>query len=228
MNRRPILVASMIYKHYQVGNERLEVLKGLSLKVYEGEMIGIFGPSGSGKSTLLHILGTLDRPTRGRVTLDGVDYNSMSDKELSAFRNKYIGFVFQFHHLLHEFTTLENVAIPLLIAGFDEEAAKMRALQLLKAVGLDKRAHHKPDELSGGERQRAAVARALANNPRIVLADEPTGNLDRINALALMNLFKHINRENGTTILVVTHNEELRRFFHRCFKLTDGILKPIT
>ncbi len=221
-----ILTLRGITKSYPSGSMLLHVLKGVDLEVSEGDFIGIMGPSGSGKSTLLNIMGTLERPDSGDIFFGNRRVEYLSDDELSGLRNKKIGFVFQFHNLLPEFNALENVMIPLLLGGVSRDEAEERAKKLLTRFGLSERIHHHPSELSGGERQRVAVARALITDPDIVLADEPTGNLDRENATALMDLLKELNGA-GTTIVLVTHNEGLIRFFTRSFRLVDGILKEV-
>lgn len=221
-----ILTLRGITKSYPSGSMLLHVLKGVDLEVSEGDFIGIMGPSGSGKSTLLNIMGTLERPDSGDIFFGNRRVEYLSDDELSGLRNKKIGFVFQFHNLLPEFNALENVMIPLLLGGVSRDEAEERAKKLLTRFGLSDRIHHHPSELSGGERQRVVVARALITDPDIVLADEPTGNLDRENATALMDLLKELNGA-GTTIVLVTHNEGLIRFFTRSFRLVDGILKEV-
>ncbi len=203
---------------------RLRVLRGLNLSIQEGELLAIVGASGAGKSTLLHIIGTLDRPTSGSVRFDGVDVFGMSDEDLARFRNHQIGFVFQFHHLLPEFSALENVAMPALIAGQSVPAVRDRALALLRDVGLAARADQRPTKLSGGEQQRVAVARALMNSPRVLLADEPSGNLDSANARNLHRLLWNLSRSKGQTVVVVTHNEALARQADRVVRIMDGVI----
>ncbi len=225
LNRKPILIAEQIRKEYPVGRGWLPVLRGIDLEVYQGEIIAIVGPSGVGKSTLLHILGTLDRPTSGRVEIDGVDVFAFSDRELALFRNRMVGFVFQFHHLLPEFTAVENVAMPGLIAKMDKKAAHARAYELLREVGLEDRAGHRPNELSGGEQQRVAVARALMNEPQLVLADEPSGNLDTASSDSLHRLLWSLSREKGQTFVIVTHNRDLAQQADRIIELYDGKVK---
>ena len=205
----------------------LRVLRGLNLSIKQGEILAIVGASGAGKSTLLHIIGTLDRPTAGSVLYDGMDVFSLSDEELARFRNKQIGFVFQFHHLLPEFTALENVAMPSLIAGEKLTAVRGRALELLREIGLANRADQKPPKLSGGEQQRVAVARALMNSPKVVLADEPSGNLDSANARNLHKLLWTLSRSRGQTIVVVTHNEALAKQADRVVRIVDGVTEMV-
>ncbi len=218
-----ILKAENIHKIFSLGkNVKLHVLKGINLEIKRGEIIVIVGASGAGKSTLLHILGTLDRPTEGKVLFDGVNVFEMNDVELAKFRNRKIGFVFQFHHLLPEFTAIENVAMPAMISGKSFSEVKDRAFELLREVGLADRAEHKPSELSGGEQQRVAVARALMNSPEIVFADEPSGNLDSQNAEALHELIVELNRKHGQTFVIATHNEKLADKADRIVKIVDG------
>ncbi len=220
----PILVARGIEKGFQSGTQWLQVLKGIDLVLERGTITGVFGPSGSGKSTLLHILGTLQRPDAGTLQILGRDVFHLSDPERSRFRNRHLGFVFQFHHLLHEFSALENVMLPLMLAGVPDARAQAEAW--LRELGLLDRAHESPLKLSGGERQRVAVARALANRPALVLADEPTGNLDRRNADQLLEIFRHLNQAYGTTFFIVSHNPRLRALCHRVYRLEDGVLHP--
>ena len=204
----------------------LQVLKGISLNIERGEVVSITGPSGAGKTTLLQIMGSLDKPDGGKVLYDGQDITRMSEKEISAFRNKHIGFVFQFHQLLPEFTALENITIPMLIAGQGMRQANARAKELLQLLGLADRADHKPSELSGGEKQRIAVARALANQPDVILADEPSGSLDTKNKEELHKLFFSLRDQLGQTFVIVTHDESLAAMTDRTIRLLDGsILK---
>lgn len=204
----------------------LKVLKGISLNIDRGEVVSITGPSGAGKTTLLQIMGSLDKPDGGRVLYDGQDITHMSEKEISAFRNKHIGFVFQFHQLLPEFTAQENITIPMLIAGQGMRQANARAKELLELLGLADRADHKPSELSGGEKQRIAVARALANQPDVILADEPSGSLDTKNKEELHKLFFSLRDQLGQTFVIVTHDESLAAMTDRTIRLLDGsILK---
>ncbi len=202
----------------------LNVLKGVSLTISKGEFITIVGASGAGKSTLLHILGTLDRPDKGTLSIADTDVFKMNDKQLSAFRNKHIGFVFQFHHLLPEFTAIENVCIPAFIAKTNKNDAEKRAAELLDFLGLKDRLNHKPSELSGGEQQRVAVARALINNPSVVFADEPSGNLDSANAKDLHQLFFKLREQMNQTFVIVTHNDELANMADRKLIMKDGNL----
>ncbi len=200
----------------------LEVLKGVSLEIAEGEIVSIVGASGAGKSTLLHIIGTLDKPDAGTLSIKDIDTGSLRDKKLSQFRNLAIGFVFQFHHLLPEFTALENVCIPGFIAGKDELEVRTRAKELLAFLGLEDRADHKPSELSGGEQQRVAVARALVNQPAVVLADEPSGNLDSQSAKDLHQMFFDLRDKFNQTFVIVTHNAELANMADRKLEMKDG------
>jgi lipoprotein-releasing system ATP-binding protein len=223
-----ILEAEGLRKLYRGGDGTpIEVLSGVDLSVVRGEFVAIVGASGSGKSTLLHLLGALDTPTSGSVRLDGLAYAEQAPDALAAVRNRKIGFVFQFHHLLREFTAQENVMMPLLIAGESEDRARSRAEELLAAVGLAGRMTHRPSALSGGEQQRAAVARALAADPVVVLADEPSGNLDHANSERLHELFARLAREVETALVVVTHNRLLAARADRVLSLDDGRLVPL-
>ena len=203
----------------------LAVLKGIDLEINKGEVVAIVGASGAGKSTLLHILGTLDTPDKGKVFIQDKDVFGQSSKNLAAFRNKSIGFVFQFHNLLPEFTAIENVMIPALIAQGEEKQVRERAANLLAMLGLSERKDHKPSELSGGEQQRVAVARAMINSPDLILADEPSGNLDSQNAIDLHNLFFKLRKDVGQTFVIVTHNQELAGMSDRKIELKDGRIK---
>ena len=223
---QPILEARNVHKSFKQGPVTLEVLQGVAMSVAAGERIAIVGASGSGKTTLLQILGGLDRPTTGHVLVDGKDIHEQSEQERGALRNRALGFVYQFHHLLPEFSALENVAMPLLIRRMKVADARARARRLLERVGLGQRLNHRPDQLSGGERQRAAVARALVTEPKIVLADEPTGNLDGINAEAVFALMLELNRELGTSLVLVTHAPEIARRLQRSLLLQNGVLHP--
>lgn len=202
----------------------LQVLKGIDLHINKGEVVSIVGPSGAGKTTLLQIIGTLDRPDAGTVKIDGVDISSLGKKKLAEFRNKHIGFVFQFHQLLPEFTAIENIMIPAFIAGRSRSEAKKRATELLEFMGLADRAKHKPNELSGGEKQRVAVARALVNNPDVILADEPSGSLDSKNKDELHKLFFDLRDKFGQTFVIVTHDESLAKITDRTIAMKDGML----
>lgn len=204
----------------------LEVLKGIDLTIEKGEVVSIVGPSGAGKTTLLQIIGTLDRPDTGSVCVDSIDTTKLSSKQLSDFRNQHLGFVFQFHQLLPEFTAIENIMIPAFIAGKSHKEAKARAEELLQFMGLSDRIHHKPAELSGGEKQRVAVARALVNNPAVILADEPSGSLDTKNKQELHQLFFDLRDKYGQTFVIVTHDEELATLTDRTIHMKDGLLVP--
>lgn len=219
-----ILACEAVCKNYYDGQLNVQVLDNLTLQVDKGRSIGIVGASGSGKSTLLHILGGLDKPTSGRVSLMGQDLSELSQKQLSRLRNQHLGFVYQFHHLLPEFSALENVMMPLLIGKRPKEQARERALLMLEKVGLKDRVLHRPGELSGGERQRAAIARALVTDPACLLADEPTGNLDRKNALNILDMMMELKQELGTALVVVTHDDEMAARFDRVLNMTDGAL----
>ena len=215
---RVMLQATDIHKSYR----ELEILKGVDFSVKKGEIVTIVGASGAGKSTLLHIVGTLDRADRGEVIINNVNVSKLSQSNLSAFRNQHIGFIFQFHHLLPEFTALENICIPAFIGRKSKKEAELRATELLAMLGLEHRASHKPNELSGGEQQRVAVARALVNNPSIVLADEPSGNLDSQNAQSLHSLFRDLRDKFSQTFIIVTHNGELAEMADRKVTMKDG------
>lgn len=219
-----VLRAVNLRKVYETENDRVEALKGINLSLKRGEFSLLMGASGSGKSTLLHILGTLDRPTEGKVFYNEVDLFSLSERELSLFRNKKVGFVFQFHYLINELTLLENVMVPMLLAKVPKKKAEERAKHLLQIIGLGHRLSHRPFEISGGEKQRVAIARALANDPEIVLADEPTGNLDTVTAESVLTLMRELNAELGTTFFIATHNRELEKFADNVYFIKDGVL----
>jgi lipoprotein-releasing system ATP-binding protein len=222
-----LLEARDLSKSYIFGNRPLSVLAGLSLVIEEGEMVSIVGASGVGKSTLLHLLGGVDRPSSGEVLYRGEALSGIGNGKLARFRNREVGFVFQFHFLMPEFTALENVTMPLLIGGESPASARRRSKELLADVGLGERFGHRPGELSGGEQQRVAIARAVACTPRVLLADEPTGNLDRETGRSTFAILEKLNRERGLTMLVVTHNPELAEAAGRCFRLSDGRLTPL-
>ena len=224
MNNASILQCENLTMRYSQGGLNVEVLKGVNFNINKGERVAIMGASGSGKSTLLHLLGGLEKPTGGKVILDGTDLNNVSGKQLANLRNRSLGFIYQFHHLLGEFTVLENVAMPLLIGGQSVEGARQQAIRLLQRVGLGHRIEHKPGELSGGERQRAAVARALINKPAVVLADEPTGNLDSKTAEEVFQLMLELNQELNVSFLIVTHDHELAGKMGRVLHMEDGVI----
>ncbi|MBV7297062.1 lipoprotein-releasing ABC transporter ATP-binding protein LolD [Enterovibrio paralichthyis] len=217
-----LLTCTNVTKTYQEGELETQVLKGVSFSIEKGELVAIVGASGSGKSTLLHILGALDTLSGGEVWIDGKDLIKMRASEQATLRNQSIGFIYQFHHLLADFTAVENVAMPLMIGGTKPAEAKKRALEMLESVGMGHRAQHRPSELSGGERQRVAIARAVVNRPALVLADEPTGNLDHKTALDIYDLMRTLNREYNTAFLVVTHDRELAQKMDRQLSMLDG------
>lgn len=218
------LTCANVIKTYQQGENSTDVLKGLSLDVKAGEMVAIVGSSGCGKSTFLHIAGGLDKPTSGSVKVSGVDLSELSDKERAAYRNQHIGFIYQFHHLMMEFSALENVAMPLMIRKEKPKVAKQKAIKMLEKVGLSHRIEHQPSQLSGGERQRVAIARALITEPSIVLADEPTGNLDAETAEQIFDLILSLNKDVKTSFVIVTHDLELASKMDRQLKLEQGKL----
>ncbi|MCG3112918.1 MAG: ABC transporter ATP-binding protein [Candidatus Manganitrophus sp. SB1] len=211
-----------LYKSFPIAGKELVILKGVTIGIQKGELLAIVGASGVGKSTLLHLLGALDRPTSGKVFFEGIDLFSRSDRELAEFRNRKIGYVFQFHHLLPEFTALENVMMPGLIRRMERQKIEAAAQEMLEAVGLGHRLTHRPGQLSGGEQQRVAIARALVLQPQLILADEPTGNLDTHTSDEVFSLLKKLNRERGTTFVLVTHNEKLSLQADRLIKMVDG------
>jgi len=223
----PLIKITNLKRDFQLGNETIYVLKGIDLQINKGEYVALMGPSGSGKSTLMNLLGCLDTPTSGSYILNGKDVSQMLDDDLAEIRNKEIGFVFQTFNLLPRTTALDNVALPMIYAGYSKSERNERATEVLKQVNLSDRMDHQPNQLSGGQRQRVAIARAMVNNPSIILADEPTGNLDSKTSIEIMNLFNDIHK-NGNTIIVVTHEEEIARYAHRVIRLKDGIIESDT
>ncbi len=224
-SRKDIVTATDLHREFRTPDGKLQVLKGLSLTVKKGEMISITGESGVGKSTLLHLLGGLDKPTKGEVLIDGENLSNKSQDVLARFRNDWVGFIFQFHYLLEDFDALENVMMPLMVAGRSKSEARRKGELLLEQVGLSGRASHLPRQLSGGEQQRVAVARALANEPEIVLADEPSGNLDIGTGGRLHDLLFELNEKNSTAFIIATHNRELAAGCHRELEIVDGKIK---
>lgn len=226
MNENLILEAQSLHKSYNSGTKHLHVLKGIDLKVAAGEAVSILGPSGAGKSTLLHILGGLDRPSEGKVFLEGADLSKINDEQMAQIRNSKMGFVFQFYHLLPEFNALENVVMPALISrNAKQNNLKDKGMELLKMVGLNKRANHRPSELSGGEQQRLAIARAIVNSPQILFCDEPTGNLDSQTSEEIIDLLLELHLKNKMTLLTVTHDEHLAKKTKRIIHIRDGVLE---
>jgi len=219
-----IIEIHQITKTFAVGQEQVHALKGVNLVINKGEYVALMGPSGSGKSTLMNMLGCLDTPTSGTYILNGTDVSKMDDSELAEVRNKDIGFVFQTFNLMPRLTALGNVALPLVYAGKNKETREQRAIEVLKHVKLEDRMNHKPNELSGGQRQRVAIARALVNNPAIILADEPTGNLDTKTSMEIMALFEEIHQQ-GNTVILITHEEDIAKFAYRVVRLRDGVVE---
>jgi putative ABC transport system ATP-binding protein len=220
----PLINITNLKRDFQLGTETIYVLKGIDLQINKGEYVALMGPSGSGKSTLMNLLGCLDTPTSGRYILNGKDVSQMHDNDLAEIRNKEIGFVFQTFNLLPRTTALDNVALPMIYAGYSKSERNERATEVLTQVNLADRMDHQPNQLSGGQRQRVAIARALVNKPSIILADEPTGNLDSKTSVEIMNLFNDIHK-NGNTVILVTHEEDIAKYAHRIIRLRDGIIE---
>ena len=228
VDAKPVIRLENVYKTYDLGEMQVQALRGVSLEVYEGEFVAVMGPSGSGKSTVMNILGCLDRPTRGRYYLDGVDVSGMSKTELARIRNRKLGFVFQQFNLLSRTSALENVELPTVYAGISQEERTKRAMESLTRVGLADRAGHHPSQLSGGQQQRVAIARGLVNRPSILLADEPTGNLDSRTSVEIMDILQALNNEQGLTIVLVTHEPDISQYAKRTLELRDGKLRRDT
>ncbi|GAA4024108.1 MAG: macrolide ABC transporter ATP-binding protein [Flavobacterium sp.] len=223
----PLINIKALKRDFQLGSETIYVLKGIDLQINKGEYVALMGPSGSGKSTLMNLLGCLDTPTSGTYILNGKDVSQMHDDDLAEIRNKEIGFVFQTFNLLPRTTALDNVALPMIYAGYSKSERNQRATEVLTQVNLADRMDHQPNQLSGGQRQRVAIARALVNKPSIILADEPTGNLDSKTSVEIMNLFNEIHK-NGNTVILVTHEEDIAQYAHRIIRLRDGIIESDT
>ncbi|MFN4027017.1 MULTISPECIES: ABC transporter ATP-binding protein [Flavobacterium] len=223
----PLINIKALKRDFQLGSETIYVLKGIDLQINKGEYVALMGPSGSGKSTLMNLLGCLDTPTSGTYILNGKDVSQMHDDDLAEIRNKEIGFVFQTFNLLPRTTALDNVALPMIYAGYSKSERNVRATEVLTQVNLADRMDHQPNQLSGGQRQRVAIARALVNKPSIILADEPTGNLDSKTSVEIMNLFNDIHK-NGNTVILVTHEEDIAQYAHRIIRLRDGIIESDT
>jgi putative ABC transport system ATP-binding protein len=213
-----------VEKEYDIGNVKLKVLRGINLKIKKSETVSIMGPSGSGKSTMLNMLGCLDRPTRGKVIIDGVDISKLSDDGLAKLRREKIGFIFQFFYLIPSLTALKNVELPMAFENIDAKKREERARELLKMVGLEHRINHRPTQISGGESQRVAIARALANDPQIILADEPTGNLDSKSGKEVIDILKRLNKEEGVTLIIVTHDSTIARCTEKIVRIKDGMI----
>jgi len=220
----PAIKFENVWKIYKLGTVEVAALRGLSIEIKRGEHLAMMGPSGSGKSTFLHLAGALDRPTKGKVLIEGRDPSKLNDDELSKLRNRYIGFVFQTFNLIPRLTALENVMLPLVVRGVDGSERRKRAIEALEQVGLGDRINHRPTELSGGEQQRVAIARAIVTRPRIILADEPTGNLDSASAKEIVKVLSRLNRELGITLVVVTHDPEVASAAERMVKIRDGVI----
>ena len=227
MNRRPILSVRNLHRSYKSGPKTLHVMTGADIDIYPGEMVGLIGPSGSGKSTLLHAAGLLEKPNAGEVFINGRECLKLPDDQRTAIRRETIGVVYQFHHLQKEFSALDNVAIPQMIAGKSHKAAETEAARLLGIMGLAERAHHKPSQMSGGEQQRVAIARAISNKPQVLLADEPTGNLDPTTSGNVFQSLFDLTRLEGVSALVATHNMELTKFMDRVLTVKDGLVVPL-